>query len=77
SSKAYHPLKEDELVSTTINKRSCQKKCFTDYPWLTFCKTKRRVFCRPCREAFELAIHPTKTKLCFHHVTFTVNGYCD
>ncbi|CAF4932941.1 unnamed protein product [Rotaria sp. Silwood1] len=74
SSKVYHPLKEDELVSTTINKRSCQKKCFTDYPWLTFCKTKRRVFCRPCREAFELAIHPTKTKLCFHHVTFTVNG---
>ncbi|CAF3843595.1 unnamed protein product [Rotaria sp. Silwood1] len=38
SSKASHPLKEDELVSTTINKRSCQKKCFTDYPWLTFCK---------------------------------------
>ncbi|CAF1300105.1 unnamed protein product [Rotaria sp. Silwood1] len=36
SSKASHPLKEDELVSTTINKRSCQKKCFTDYPWLTF-----------------------------------------
>ncbi|CAF1331459.1 unnamed protein product [Rotaria sordida] len=32
SSKAYHPLKEDELVSTTINKRSCQKKWFTDYP---------------------------------------------
>ncbi|CAF1323337.1 unnamed protein product [Rotaria sordida] len=35
SSKAYHPLKEDELISTTINKRSCQKKWFTDYPWLT------------------------------------------
>ncbi|CAF4130261.1 unnamed protein product, partial [Rotaria sordida] len=32
SSKAYHPLKEDELVLTTINKRSCQKKWFTDYP---------------------------------------------
>ncbi|CAF1473156.1 unnamed protein product [Rotaria sordida] len=77
SSKAYHPLKEDELVSATINKRSCQKKWFTDYPWLTFCKTKRRVFCCACREAFEREIHPTKTKLFPHHVTFIVNGYCD
>ena len=38
SSKAYHPLKEDKLLSTTINKRSCQKKWSIDYPWLTFCK---------------------------------------
>ncbi|CAF3885704.1 unnamed protein product, partial [Rotaria sp. Silwood1] len=77
SFKAYHPLKEDELVLTTINKRSCQKKWFTDYTWLTFCKTKRKVFCHPRREAFKREIHPTKAKLVPPHVTFIVNGYCD
>ncbi|CAF1405413.1 unnamed protein product [Rotaria sordida] len=34
-------------------------------------------FCCACREAFEREIHPTKTKLFPHHVTFIVNGYCD
>jgi hypothetical protein len=38
SSNPYHPTTENELGSTTIDKRSCQKKWFTDYPWLTFCK---------------------------------------
>ncbi|CAF4469972.1 unnamed protein product, partial [Rotaria magnacalcarata] len=77
SREAYHPRKEDELVCTLINNRSCQKKWFTDYPWLTFCKTKKKVFCRPCREAFERQIHPTKAKLIPQHMTFVADGYCD
>jgi hypothetical protein len=38
SSNPYHPTREDELSLTIVDKRSCQKKWFTDYPWLTFCK---------------------------------------
>ncbi|CAF3317882.1 unnamed protein product [Rotaria sp. Silwood2] len=43
SSTPYHPVRDDELVLTTIDKRSCQKQWFLDYTWLTFCKVSFRV----------------------------------
>ncbi|CAF1413550.1 unnamed protein product, partial [Didymodactylos carnosus] len=42
SSNPYHPVTEDELALTVVDKRSCQKKWFLDYPWLTFCKVHER-----------------------------------
>ncbi|CAF1549031.1 unnamed protein product, partial [Didymodactylos carnosus] len=63
SSNPYHPVTEDELALTVVDKRSCQKKWFLDYPWLTFCKVQNKVFCYPCRVAFERAIHPNTSTL--------------
>ncbi|CAF0953813.1 unnamed protein product [Adineta steineri] len=42
SSNPYHPVREDELALTVVDKRSCQKKWFSDYPWLTFCKVHEK-----------------------------------
>ncbi len=43
SSKAYHPVTDDEIALTTIDKRSCQKRWFMDHSWLTFCKVSFRI----------------------------------
>ncbi|CAF1678863.1 unnamed protein product [Rotaria magnacalcarata] len=51
SSKLYHPVTNDELALTTIDKRSCQKWWFMDHSWLTFCKiSKRKCFSLICDE---------------------------
>ncbi|CAF1410883.1 unnamed protein product [Rotaria sordida] len=76
SSTPYHPVRNDELVLTTIDKRSCQKQWFRDHTWLTFCKVKKKVFCYPCRVAFEREIHPNTT-LHPTYRSFVTEGFCD
>ncbi|CAF4927412.1 unnamed protein product, partial [Rotaria magnacalcarata] len=76
SSKPYHPVTDDELALTTIDKRSCQKWWFMDHSWLTFCKLKK-LFCHTCRDAFEREIHPNKTKFNPTYRSFITDGFCD
>ncbi|CAF4872974.1 unnamed protein product, partial [Rotaria socialis] len=63
SSKPYHPVTDDELALTTIDKRSCQKWWFMDHSWLTFCKiSNRKCFSLICDETCE---ESTLEQLCF------------
>ncbi|CAF3532790.1 unnamed protein product [Rotaria socialis] len=75
SSKPYHPVTDDELAFTTIDKRACQKWWFMDHSWLTF--LLKKVFCHTCRDAFEREIHPNKTKFNPAYRSFITYGFCD
>ncbi|CAF3555536.1 unnamed protein product, partial [Rotaria socialis] len=75
SSKPYHPVTDDELAFTTIDKRACQKWWFMDHSWLTF--LLKKVFCHTCRDAFEREIHPNKTKFNPAYRRFITDGFCD
>ncbi len=40
-------------------------------------KARKKLFCHPCRDAFEREIHPNKTKLNPTYRSFITDGFCD
>ena len=49
--KVYQPTNKVVLESL-FNQRNFRSEWFKQYPWLTVCLTKRKVFCLPCRYTF-------------------------
>ena len=47
--KPFQPTSREILVSLILNGRNFVAKWFEQYPWLTVCLTKRKVFCFECR----------------------------
>ena len=50
-SKVYQPTNKEALESL-FNQRNFRHGWFKQYPWLTVCLTKNKVFCSPCRYIF-------------------------
>lgn len=47
--KPFQPQSEECLACLTSNGRKFVPKWFQQYPWLTVCSTRRKVFCYECR----------------------------
>ncbi|CAF0934078.1 unnamed protein product [Didymodactylos carnosus] len=61
SSHAYHPTNSIDIIFKRDG-RVCQISWFKSYAWLTFCKTKQKLYCFHCILAFERDVHPEADK---------------
>ncbi|CAF4616577.1 unnamed protein product, partial [Rotaria sp. Silwood2] len=68
------PEDQSDLESTG-RKRICQLGWFTKFKWLSYCKSKKKVYCYFCRYAYFGGFHPEINKIGETSLTFA--GYED
>ncbi|CAF3101494.1 unnamed protein product, partial [Rotaria sp. Silwood2] len=70
----FVPEDQSDLESTG-RKRICQLGWFTKFKWLSYCKSKKKVYCYFCRYAYFGGFHPEINKIGETSLTFA--GYED